>query len=109
MGRVVDEILPSVRGRAMPTEDKNNFVMKAISEMEEEVARVPRNARIRLFLGTMYTRFNAIDEKTYLQKGEEHLREALRLSPNKMQIYFALAENYLQQNDGEKAYRVTEE
>ncbi|PIT90409.1 MAG: hypothetical protein COU22_02330, partial [Candidatus Komeilibacteria bacterium CG10_big_fil_rev_8_21_14_0_10_41_13] len=38
----------------------------------------------------------------------EHLKEALKISPNKHQIYFALAENYMKQGDGERAFKILE-
>ena len=105
MGKIVNDILNTAAGRQSPKENREAFVKAMLSEMESEIASKPDNLRTRLFLGTIYTRFAEID-KSFLDKGTAHLEEAIRISPRKQQVYFALAENYMKQNEGEKAFQL---
>ena len=105
MGKIVNDILNTTMGRQLPKENREAFVKAMLAEMEKELENKPDNLRNRLFLGTIYTRFAEID-KSFLDKGTEHLEEAIRISPRKQQIYFALAENYMKRNEGEKAFQL---
>lgn len=105
MGKIVNDILNTAEGRQSPKENREAFVKAMLTEMEKELENKPDNLRTRLFLGTIYTRFAEID-KSFLDKGTEHLEEAIRISSRKQQVYFALAENYMKRDEGEKAFQL---
>ena len=107
IGKIVNDVINTPNGRQAPEEHRKAFVAVALREMSETIDEDPLNVRFRLFVGTIYTRFSEFDE-SYIKKGEEHLTEALKASPEKHQIYFALAENYMKQGDGERAFKILE-
>ncbi|MDD4761690.1 MAG: O-antigen ligase family protein [Candidatus Pacebacteria bacterium] len=108
MGKIINEIIITSKGNLIPEEDKKNFVKETIEEMKKQLERDPNNLRMRLFLGTIYTRLSDMDE-SYWELGNKELREALKISPKKQQIYIALVESYLKSGDFEKAYNIAEE
>lgn len=77
---------------------RENEIKFIVSEMEKNIVEHPKDARYYLYLGQLY---NAIAEqkKEYLIRGEEVLKEAEKLSPNRQQIYFALSQNELLSGD----------
>ncbi|MFA5173421.1 MAG: O-antigen ligase family protein [Candidatus Paceibacterota bacterium] len=107
MGKIINEILMTSKGNIIPEAEKKVFMEETMKEMKKEIERDPNNLRMRLFMGTIYTRFADLD-KSYWELGNNELREALKISPNKQQIYIALVESYLKSGDYEKAYNIAE-
>lgn len=56
---------------------------------QKHIARVPNDARYRIFYGTFLSRFG------WYGKAVEQLKEAEKLTPKKQQVYFELVSNYL--------------
>ena len=108
MGKVVLEVLDTTNGRKIPKADRENFVRATVEEMEKEIAANPNNVRDRLFLATIYDNFSEIDS-SFLDKALNQLKEAVKLSPRKHQIYFALAENAMKRKDLNKAFLILEQ
>jgi len=70
----------------------------AIDEMTKNVHENPLDARYWLYLGQL-DNLGVKYDKQYLGRAEEALNQALRLSPKRQQIYFALAQNKILQGD----------
>ena len=82
----------------MLPENKLVFIRFAVEEMEKQIAKSPDDLRTRLFLATLYNRAAALDS-AYRDKAGIHIEAALKLSPTRQTIYFALADYYLLIND----------
>jgi len=108
MGKIVNDILASSKANSIPEKDRRDFVEKTIEEMKKEVEKNPKDLRVKLFLGTIYTRFSDLNEN-YLDLGEEQITEALKISPKKQQTYFSLVENYIRRGDYKKALAIAKE
>ena len=83
--------------RAMEFSD-TTFVAYAVEELEQHLIRFPNDPRMRVFLGTLYTRAAALDP-SYALRGKEHLMRALQQGPNRQINHLSLAENYLAAQD----------
>lgn len=82
---------------------KQEFFTRARSELLLQIEEDPKNARPRLFLASLLTTYR-MPEETIL-----HLEEALKASPRKQDIYYLLANAYLNIGDETKALKATED
>lgn len=76
---------------------KDEVLRKAILEDQEGIKENPLDPRSYLFLGIIYGRVGLTDDAINV------MNEALKLSPNKQQIYFELTDLYIQKKDYDKA------
>ena len=87
----------SVLNSQLPDADKEKVLVRAISEMQKQVAEQPKEARGHLFLTTLYS--NAGRFEKALESGQK----ALDLSPRKQSILFTIANVYLKKGDTKSA------
>ncbi|MDO8429796.1 MAG: O-antigen ligase family protein [bacterium] len=76
---------------------RDKMLRKAIEEAEKSVAENPLDPRSYLFLGTIYQKVGLSDQALAV------FNKAIELSPQKQQIYFELADVYLQKGDYQNA------
>ncbi len=88
-----------VRRTDVGTEQKSAFVTAALSALEDQAKRNPRDLKVRLASGALYNVASPLDP-TYLDKGKEHIEKAIEISPGRQSTYFLLADNLLIRNDG---------
>ena len=75
----------------------------AVTEMEKYTKEFPGDARLELFLASL------LDSYGEYEKAEPHFQEALRLSPNKQAIRFAVAGNLINLGKTEEAFTLLKE
>lgn len=78
-------------------EFRDKILRKAIEEAQTGAARNPLDPRAHLFLGTIYQKVGLSDQAIKV------FNEAIKLSPQKQQIYFELADVHIQRGDYAKA------
>lgn len=88
-------------------EQKMNFSQYAIGELEKYLAEHPKDIRAQLFTGDIYQGLSNLDQ-SFITKARDKFQAALALSPKKQQILFALTNNYLFNNEIEKAAEIAE-
>jgi tetratricopeptide (TPR) repeat protein len=81
---------------------KEEDIKFVISEMEKNIVEHPNDARYWLDLGQLYDVLSQ-KHKEYLLKAEKVLEQAEKLSPNRQQIYYALANTKIAEGDTESA------
>ena len=81
---------------------RDKILRKAIEAAETGVVENPLDPRAYLFLGTIYQKVGLLDQAIAI------FNKALELSPNKQQIYFEVAEVYLQKGDYPKGAEILE-
>lgn len=92
----------SVMG-AVPEEVRSEFSTKAVEAMMDQVKETPNDARILVFLGSLYNQYGQ-HELAF-----EFLEEALQASPGKQDILMQINRVYLAQGEYEKAREIMEE
>lgn len=80
---------------------KDEVLRRAILEDQEAVKENSLDPRSYLFLGIIYGRVGLLDDAINV------MNEALKLSPKKQQIYFELADLYIQKKDYGKAVEIS--
>ncbi len=86
---------------------KAQFIAFAVTELEKYLARFPNDIRVHLFIGDLYQGAQSLSAQ-YFFKAREHFKKALELSPNKQQVMFALANNYLYTQEYDKAMELVQ-
>jgi len=81
---------------------RDKILRRAIEEAQKGVVENPLDPRANLFLGTIYQKVGLSDQAIAV------FNKAIELSPKKQQIYFELADIYLQNGDYSKATEVLE-
>ncbi|MEK7612067.1 MAG: O-antigen ligase family protein [Patescibacteria group bacterium] len=89
-------------------QEKVEFAKFTIMSLESRIERHPNDLRTHLMLGDLYNQFATIDP-SYPKKGEDHIRKAITLSPNRQTTYFLLADNLILQNNSNEAINVLRE
>lgn len=89
-----------VRNPDVSPETKQRMVDLAVSEIEREVERNPESARLRLFLGTLYSNVGQLPQAVVA------FEKAVELTPTKQNALFQLGQAYLASGDNEKALDV---
>ena len=79
--------------KEISNELKQEIVNEAEREMIKQVEATPNDARYRLFLGNFYISLGQHD------KAIAELKEAVALSPQKQQMYYALTAAYINKGD----------
>ncbi|MEK7640416.1 MAG: O-antigen ligase family protein, partial [Patescibacteria group bacterium] len=85
-----------------PLEAKKNFVEYTTDKIEAFLEKHSQQIRLHLMAANLYQSARSYDP-SYFGKARYHLEFARSLSPNKQQILFLLADNYLLTNDIDKA------
>ncbi|MEK7654198.1 MAG: O-antigen ligase family protein [Patescibacteria group bacterium] len=83
-------------------EVKKNFVEYTTDKIEDFLEKHNQQIRLHLMVANLYQSARSYDP-SYFGKARYHLEFARSLSPNKQQILFLLADNYLLTNDIDKA------
>ncbi|KKQ78237.1 MAG: hypothetical protein A3A96_00940 [Candidatus Zambryskibacteria bacterium RIFCSPLOWO2_01_FULL_39_39] len=97
----VSQTAIAVAGNPNAPEDLKQKLFETVDKaFNKQLERVPNDARYRLFYGLFLSRFG------WYGKAIEQLEEAKKLSPNKQQIYFELANNLLADNKPTEAMQV---
>jgi len=78
-----------VRRQDIDIEVKQEIFSLAEREIQQEISRAPNDARLRLFLGSLY------DQYGLFEQAGESFEKALELSPEKQRIWYQLAFNRL--------------
>ncbi len=81
---------------------RDKVLRRAIAEAEKGVNENPLDPRAHLFLGTIYQKVGLSDNALLV------FNKALELSPKKQQIYFEIADIYIQKGDYQNAVKVLE-
>ena len=84
----------------------NESVEFTMSELEKNVKEHPFDARYRLHLGQFYNLIagpETPEQKKYLSLGEQALKKALELAPQRLDIYYELARNKMLAGDFSQA------
>ncbi|HKL17198.1 MAG TPA: O-antigen ligase family protein [Patescibacteria group bacterium] len=77
----------------------------AISEYEKSAKTYPKNARVLLYLGTIYNlAFKYRD--SYVDDAKKVLEKGLNYSPKRQQIYFELAKSYVIEKNYKKGLEI---
>ena len=106
LGRVAKILLDN---SDIPIEVKSMFIEYAISELEDYLRDFPNDIRVHLYAGDVYQTLNSNTNINTAAKAREHFKAALALSPKKQQILFALTNNYLSNNEAEKALELAQQ
>ncbi len=85
-----------------PLEVKKNFVEYTTEKIEDFLAKNDKQIRLHLMAANLFQSARSY-HPLYFGKARSHLEVAHQLSPNKQQILFLLADNYLLTNEIEKA------
>ena len=85
------------RNSDVTLEEKQVIYTLAESKMKEQIARMPTDARLYVFLGSLYDQYGQLD------KAQETIQKALQLSPQKQRIIYQLAFSYLNAGESDKA------
>lgn len=91
-----------VGSAAVPNQAKIPFLQFTITELENYLKENPRNIRLHLMLASLYQSAQSFNSQLVFN-AREHIQAALELSPDKQQIIFLAADNYLATNEIEKA------
>lgn len=76
---------------------KNDFVSTATSELEKQISAVPKDARYQIFMGSFLSQIGNYDQAL------KYLKNAQTLTPKKQQVYFEIANVYLNKRDFKNA------
>ena len=87
---------------SIPNNLKAPFLQYAVQRMQDYLDRHPHNIRMHLMFGSLYESMRSLNQQFVFQAREE-IKTALALSPNKQQIIFLLADNYIATNEVGKA------
>ncbi len=85
-----------------PLDAKKNFVEYTTEKIEDFLEKHNQQIRLHLMAANLYQSARSYDP-SYFGKARYHLEFARSLSPNKQQILFLLADNYLLTNEIDKA------
>jgi len=88
---------------SIASENKTKALAKAIEEMEKQVKESPDDARSWLFLSSLYTKSNQLDNALMAAN------KAMEFSPQKQQVRFVIADVYLSAGQYDKAFEVLKE
>jgi O-antigen ligase/Flp pilus assembly protein TadD len=80
---------------------KSSFISTAVQELENQIKRVPQDARYQLFTGSLLNQIGNYDQAIVF------LKNAQALTPQKQQVYFEMANSYLNKGDYRNAVDVT--
>lgn len=86
----------------IPDNVKIPFLQYAIQGMSGYLKQNPKDIRLHLMMGSLYQSLRNLNPQFSLLARDE-IKTALDLSPNKQQILFLLADNYLSTGENEKA------
>ncbi len=92
-----------VAAPSIASEDKTKVITKAIEEMKKQVQESSDDARSWLFLTSLYTKSNQLDNALKVAN------KARELSPQKQQIRFVIADIYLAAGQYDKAFEILKE
>jgi len=87
----------------VPDELKLEIFKTADGEMKKQIEETPGRVREHLFLGSLLGSYGLLEDS------ETHLREAVRLSPAKQSVRFALVNNLLVQGRVDEAISLAKE
>lgn len=93
--------------RAMEFTDAT-FVAYAAEELERHLAQFPNDPRMRIFLGTLYTRVNHLNPR-YLERAKIHLEYARAAGPRRQVTLLSLAEYFVAVKEYENAIATVRE
>ncbi|MCR4329101.1 MAG: O-antigen ligase family protein [Candidatus Roizmanbacteria bacterium] len=101
VGEASEQLIQFTQGLVSDTqatqELKQETVTFATKTLQEQIARTPYDARLRLFYGSFLQSLNQTNV------AEKYLKEALVLAPRKQQILFQLGSLYLESGRKEEA------
>lgn len=100
MSSYADQVISS---SSISSQDKMEVVAKTVEQLKRQIASGPNNARIYLFLSSIYSKAGQLNEALATAA------KALELSPKKQQIHFVLADIYLMAGQQEKAFEILKE
>lgn len=83
-------------------DQKSQLLVKAIGEVEQDRAENPLDPRPSIYLGIIYSKINQAD------KAIEAYGDALKISPQKQDILFSLADSYMAKDDYKTALSILE-
>lgn len=89
----------------IPLSVKLSFIQFSINKIEEYLKDHPKDIRLQLLIANVY---HSLDREQYAFQEREHILAALKLSPNKQQTLFVLADNYLITNEFNKSLELLE-
>lgn len=85
-----------------------SVVLESLKEMENVRDEHPLDAYNHYFLVDMYNQISDIDPQKFLSNAEKEAAMALRLSPNRQQIYFSLAKTKTIEGDYKAALQLAQ-
>ncbi len=88
-------------------QSKAQFIAFAVAELEKSLAKFPNDIRGHLFAGDVYQGAQSLNAG-YFFKAREHFKRAVELGPNKQQVLFSLANNYLYTQEYDKAMELAQ-
>ncbi len=103
--QLVQTAIAVVRSNAS-IEQKQEVFSLSEKELKRQIRYAPNDARLHVFLGSLYDQFSQ------QEKARDEIKQALKLSPNKQRIHYQLAFNYLNSGKYEeslKAFKKTYE
>jgi O-antigen ligase/Tfp pilus assembly protein PilF len=83
-------------------DQKNQLLVMAIKEIEQDRSENPLDPRPSIYLGIIYSKIDQTD------KAIENYNSALKISPQKQDILFSLADSYMAKDDYTSALSVLE-
>ncbi len=95
--------LSQTYAQGMDIPDIENVSVKAMSEMAAAINRQPNNYLLRLNFANISAIFYVFNS-AYLRAGEEQAEQALKLSPQRQEVYYALAKIKVIQGDKAAAF-----
>jgi tetratricopeptide (TPR) repeat protein len=98
--QLTQRAIGAARSNEVSEDTKQDFTTLAQESLEEQIARDPENARIRLFASGFYNRIGN------REKALEHALKAYELSPTKQHVLFQLGEVYLNTGETDKALEI---
>ena len=97
------QLTNNMAGSKVPLEIKEKYFQKATEEMKKQIVHDKDNARLEVFLGSLYETYNFADEALV------HLDRALELSPRKQNIMLEIASIKTSKGDAEGGFELFEE
>ncbi len=84
---------------SISTSTKEAYLNKAVEEINKQIEHDPQNARLYVFLGSIFSRYRLYDDAIL------NLEKALELTPNKQNLMLEMGTNYLNLNQDAVALR----
>lgn len=92
----------AISSKKLSDDQKSQLLVAAINEIEQDRAENSLDPRPSIYLGIIYSKIGQID------KAIENYSEALKISPQKQDILFSLADSYIAKEDYGSAFDILE-